>query len=189
MLYYISLDEGDGAVPAIRILELMRATAFVMAGALYAEIACRGGLEIGIAAKFRRVGIYGPALYKAYSLENQIAQYPRIVIGPELVDYLEESARDSQTIPSSAVRQVFAKKCLSIIYNDTDGAFILDYAHKSIQEFHPYCKMFLEGAFKFAIKEWNRFTEEKNHKLAARYFLLVNYLDTSLATTENSNED
>lgn len=156
----------------------MNVASLVMAGALCGGVACRGGLEIGIAAKYQRVGIYGPALYKAYRLESEVAQYPRIVIGKDLVDHLNESLKDSQDTKEARVRRIMAEKCLALIFEDTDGAFALDYAHQSIRDADPNCRTLLEGAYKFAIEEWNKFTKERNHKLAARYFLLVNYLDT-----------
>ncbi len=189
LLYYISLQEDQGAVPVVRILELIYAATSVMAGALSMGIACRGGLDIGIAAKFARVGIYGPALYKAYRLENDIAQYPRIVVGPDLVGYLNSSLEDLNPTGEASVRRSFAKFCLELIYEDTDGAFALDYAHKSIQERHPALKRHLQKAFTFAVEEWNRFSKEGNHKLASRYFLVVNYLDTRLHAPETSDED
>lgn len=189
MLYHISLQEDRGEVPVIRLLEMMYAACFVMAGALATGIACRGGLEIGIATNFPRVGLYGPALYKAYRLENDIAQYPRIVVGQDLVDYLEESIKDSRDSREAALRRVCATTCRSLISEDTDGAFILDYASDVIQDLHPFANMFFGKASEFAAKEWAKFSKNKNHKLAHRYFLLMNYLDTRLGDIEYSDED
>jgi hypothetical protein len=48
----------------------------------------RGGIELGLAMDIDNDDIYGPALARAYTLESKVAQYPRIVIGEELILYL-----------------------------------------------------------------------------------------------------
>jgi hypothetical protein len=56
--------------------------------ALSEKIPVRGGLDVGIAAQIEEKEIYGPALERAVHLEHQIAEYPRFVIGNELLNYL-----------------------------------------------------------------------------------------------------
>jgi hypothetical protein len=176
MLYYVSLNEETGAIPTIRVLDLMFAASCVLAGALAAGHPSRGGLDVGIAATFPRVGIYGPGLYKAYSLESQVAQHPRIVIGSELLNYLNSSAQTPGQDKESALKRTFAQKCLSLIYIDTDGASALDYAGKAVRELHPDWKEVISEAVQYAQVEWERFKKEGDHKLAARYFCLLRYL-------------
>jgi hypothetical protein len=176
MLYYMSLSEADGAVPTIRLHDLLRAAASVFAGGLADGNPSRGGLDIGIAANFPRVGIYGPGLYNAYALESELAQYPRIVIGSTLRNYLIESLHDPGDSRESALRRTFARKCLDLVYEDTDGVMALDYAGNAMREaYPPFKEVILKGA-EFAETERKRFGEARNEKLASRYFLLVSYL-------------
>ena len=49
----------------------------------------RGAIEIGVAVDWKEFGIYGSALHSAYSLENSVAKYPRVIIGDELLKYLQ----------------------------------------------------------------------------------------------------
>ena len=113
---------------------------------------------------------------KAYALENQVAQHPRIVIGSELLEYLHGSSQDPGQGRESALRRLFAQKCLSLIYVDTDGAHALDYAGKAIRDMYPDWKEVIFMAVKYAQAEWERFKKEGHYKLASRYFCLLNYL-------------
>lgn len=49
----------------------------------------RGGIDVGLAINLRPDEVYGPVLRCAYALESKKASYPRILIGPSLLDYLE----------------------------------------------------------------------------------------------------
>jgi hypothetical protein len=150
----------------------------VFAGALADGNPARGGIDVGIAATFPRVGIYGPGLYKAYSLESDIAKHPRIVIGSELEGYLRASAQDDgSSSAESVLRKIFAKKCLDLIYVDTDGVSALDYAGKAIRDLYPDWKEIISLATNYAQTEWERFRKEGNDKLAKRYFSVVSYLN------------
>jgi hypothetical protein len=105
-----------------------------------------------------------------------VAQYPRIVIGSELLNYLKESVQAPGQSRESALGRVFAEKCLELIYIDTDGAPTLDYAGKSVRELHPDWKEVIHEAVKYVRMEWERFKKEGNHKLASRYYSLLSYL-------------
>lgn len=176
MLYYMSLNEEEGAVPTIRLHDLLRAAASVFAGGLADGSPARGGLDIGIAARFPRVGIYGPGLYNAYALENNVAQYPRIVIGPTLRKYLIESSQYPGNSKEAVLRRTFAEKCLGLIYEDYDGVTALDYAGKAVREMSPQFREAIIDGGRFAERELDRFKSAHDYKHSSRYWLLVNYL-------------
>jgi hypothetical protein len=176
MLYYISLNEQEGAIPTIRLHELLVAAASVFVGGLSDGNPARGGLEIGVAANFPRVGIYGPGLYKAYTLESETAQYPRVVVGPTLRDYLITYSEDPETTKEAALRRDYAQKCLGLIYDDSDGVQALDYAGEGVRQSYPALGQFIIKAMDFAQTELKRFQQQGNDKLSSRYLLLVNYL-------------
>ena len=49
----------------------------------------RGGLDVGLGVEIAPGEVYGAALERAYQLESEVAQHPRLVIGKELVAYLD----------------------------------------------------------------------------------------------------
>jgi hypothetical protein len=180
MLYFMSLNEQEGAVPTIRLHDLLRAAASICAGGLADGNPARGGIDIGVAANFPRIGIYGPALYNAYELEANIAKYPRVVIGATLKHYLLESSKDPTQTKEAAVRRTFADKCLELIYEDEDGVTSIDYAGKAMKDMYPGFKEIIIRATDFTKRELNRFQAEGNEKLSVRYSLVRDYLNQRL---------
>ena len=49
----------------------------------------RGAIEIAWAVELRPGELYGAALARAYELESEVAEYPRIVIGKEMLRFLD----------------------------------------------------------------------------------------------------
>jgi len=147
----------------------------------------RAGIEIGLGTELDNGEIYGPVLYKAYELESKIAEYPRIVIGQELIRYLTSLANAHKQLPEQAKEDVewcrlTAMKCLKMIVRDLDGVLILDYLGaeflKSINENPERAEEFenlFDLALKFIESEYSKRKQAQDKKLALRYYLLLNY--------------
>src|SRR5207249_12066685 len=84
---------------------------------------------LGLRQRFPAGEIYGTALERAYLLECNVAQYPRIVIGEELWNYLNCVLREFGNRSDGLARAItaIAEKCIGLIAKDTDGQSILDY--------------------------------------------------------------
>lgn len=152
--------------------------------------AFRAGIEVGLGTELDNGEIYGPVLYKAYELENKIAEYPRIVVGRELINYLTSLANAHKQLPEQAKEdsewcQLVATNCLKMIVRDLDGVPILDYLGgeflRNINE-NPERAKELEGVFNQALKfiesEYSKRKQAGDRKLALRYYLLMNYFKT-----------
>ena len=55
---------------------------------LASTITLRGGLDVGIGTQIEEQEIYGPALERAYYIESNLAEYPRFLVGKDLLNYL-----------------------------------------------------------------------------------------------------
>ncbi len=155
---------------------------------LSGEKAFRAGIEVGIGTELENGEVYGPALFKAYNLESKIAQYPRIVIGPELINYLINLSKKNPQMPNQdpkdiELSKITADKCLKMIMKDFDGYNIVDYlgdelkkiySHPSVSYKISYEEIF-EKASKFVEEEYQKRKKMKDSKLALRYYLLFNY--------------
>ena len=84
----------------------------------------RGGVEIGLAAQMRENDVYGQALIEAYRLESEVAQWPRIVLGEELVGALQDARQDPDVALQGAA--MFAAQCWSMLRQDGDGNTEID---------------------------------------------------------------
>ncbi|NQT21847.1 MAG: hypothetical protein HQ579_00230 [Candidatus Omnitrophica bacterium] len=164
---------------------------------LASKKAFRAGIEVGLGTELDNGEIYGPVLYKAYELESKVAEYPRIVVGRELINYLTTLANASAKIPEQTKEdfewcKLMAMKCLKMIIRDLDGVPILDYLGKdflqSINENSEQAKKFeevLSQAFQFVESEYKKRKQVGDKKLALRYYLLLNYFKTKNPYSKN----
>jgi len=156
--------------------------------------AFRAGLDVGIATELKNGEVYGPALFKAYKLESEVAQYPRIVLGNELINYLENLSRKNPQFPDQneediEVCKIMADSCLKMIVKDLDGYLILDYLGEEFRNrflnfpFRGEMTAFddiYSTAFDYVGKEYMKRKDTGDSKLALRYYLLFNYFKARL---------
>ncbi len=154
---------------------------------LASKKAFRAGIEVGLGTELENGEIYGPILYKAYELEHKVAEYPRIVIGQELINYLGQLANghlqmEKQVEEDVKLCKLMATNCLKMIVRDLDGVPILDYLGddfiRSINENSEKAKEYknvFDLALQFIEAEYAKRKQAGDKKLALRYYLLLNY--------------
>ena len=173
-----SMDEMYSIIP---IYIMLGGSIMILLSAFSNEIAIRGGIEIGIAADWEDFGIYGSALYNAIDMEKNIANYPRIVLGDEIINCLEYWADNQKDDNLSILNKKKADQCLSIIGKDGDGRPFIDFLSEKVPPFfgnnYPIEKFreLADKGTKFVKREYERFKKEKNSKLTWRYKLLLDY--------------
>lgn len=164
---------------------------------LASKKAFRAGIEVGLGTELENGEIYGPVLYKAYELEHKVAEYPRIVIGKELINYLEQLANGRQQMEKQVKEDVelcklMATNCLKMIVRDLDGVLILDYLgdefmrsiNESPERAKEYSNVF-DLALQFVEAEYAKRKQAGDKKLALRYYLLLNYFKTKNPYSKN----
>ena len=145
-------------------------TAVIQGNFLFRGILTRGGIAYG---KFFKddIMIWGDALVKAYSLEESVAIYPRIVIDPELVGQLH-------IFPDGPEKSPYWLK------QDFDGILYLDYLQERLikdfgimiaQEFARYDDRIVEAG--------------SNTRLMQKYIWHANYLKSKLTVGDSIEND
>ena len=139
----------------------------------------RGAIDVGLGMAISRNEFYGPALARAYALESKIAQYPRVVVGDEMIKYLKQTATNEKDDIVSRVSKVMAQQCLNCLAEDFDGYPIIDYLGESY--LNTFGDVIDRSVIKIAydnIMEMNdNFQKSKNTKLAFRYAFVRSYFD------------
>lgn len=158
---------------------LLSGAAFAMVFSLANGIAIRGAIDIAIGTNFFRNQIYGPVLHRTYYLEQEVAEYPRIVVGDGTIEFLERWINDKGTDLGSALNRQRAKECMRLIEIDTDGKRFVHFlgarARESILSSPKWLGQ-VEAANEFAFKELSRFANDPNNsELASRYQRLTTY--------------
>jgi len=178
IVIYIPLMGNDENCTAINgVFSAFVATSGTGLFALSDKIPVRGGLDIGIATAIEEKEIYGPALERAVHLEHQIAEYPRFVIGKELLNYLSWVVNQNCASPFGEIARNGALFCKEMIIRDTDGRYMLDFLGPKLNELvgNPIDGETVIAARNFAEEEYKKYTEQNNEKLMSRYFRLLKY--------------
>jgi hypothetical protein len=156
----------------------------------------RGGIEIGKGMEIETNKLYGPAIVKAYNLENDIAQYPRIVIGKDLIEHILNGAKHIEGDPQLTGKKLSYKSCFKQMLIDGDGNYILDYFRKDIFDFiieksQHYGLAMYQKAVDNVYAEINKFLEmqisKTNTNLYLRYRALSSYIERK--ALQNAQEE
>ena len=188
IIVFVSLRTDKVKLPTRGIWGIMAAAASTALLSLAAGHPIRGGIDIGLGMEIEKGEIYGPSLARAYTLESKIAEYPRIVVGQECIDYLQMTASLKPNDIYSQVGSISAKQCLNLLTIDDDGRpiidFLGDYFWQSIG--NTIEKKIVEKAYQNIIQFSEKFRNENDTRKAFRYTLLRGYFEHRLASWENS---
>ena len=159
---------------------LLAAATMWMAG-LSTNHPIRGGMEIGTGIDIAPGEVYGQALEAAYRLESRVAQLPRIVVGPQCIEFLEGAKHDGH-LPHIAAKMAAANAdlCLSMLRRDADGSMSVDALGQVMRkesERIPDLRNQFSRAHDNVRDNFHRFRDADNRKLASRYQTLLAYFD------------
>lgn len=179
---------GNGLVSIVTVCSALSAASVVTLTSLASRHPLRGGIDVGLATEIAPGEIYGTALERAYLLECREAQYPRIVIGDELWNYLNVAIKhfNDQKVPEGKAMAAVIKKASEMITTDCDGKRILDYLGKVMLEIAGDKKdecttHMIRPAYDFVLAERERVLAEGNAELVPRYASLRQYFESRLA--------
>lgn len=189
ILAFTPLQTGKYHSPAVNgIYGILTACGGMLLLALSCNKAFRAGIDVGFGTEMGNGEVYGPALFKAYELESKIAQYPRIVIGDMLMNYLANLSAGNPQLPNQAKEdiglcKILADRCLKMIVRDSDGYPMLDYLGEEFRKFEAQLPKDAETsypeiskkAFLFIKSECEKWEQKKEKKLAVRYRQLYSY--------------
>lgn len=98
-------------------LELLNQGVLIRGGVSFEKIYCNTNKGI----------IFGPGLNSAYALESEIANFPRIIVDPEIINKIEDIFEQEDRECKNTICNIM--KCLKL---DDDGIFFIDYLRQSI---------------------------------------------------------
>lgn len=161
------------------VFALMFSTAAMVATGFAAETPIRGGIDVGLGIDLEGDEVYGPALARAYDLESGIADYPRVVLGRELLVFLNGVSKQEPRTVFGKSAQDMSTKCLELVTTDTDGLPMLDFLGEGRREIagDDFDELVTKGS-EFVRNSHERFTLEGDLKLASRYGRLRRYYES-----------
>jgi hypothetical protein len=181
IVYYSSIGDSKlvcKAGPAHQMIGFAGALCLMCLGA---KMPLRGAIEIGWASEIYKDKdeIYGPAVANAYLLESEVAKYPRMVVGGELLKFLEVAANSEELDSFSTESKVLANLALTYLAKDLDGRYIVNYLGKAFGEFlgKNTQHQAKERAFKFVTETLLELSNNGDPELVSRYNWLLSYFE------------
>lgn len=145
----------------------------------------RIGVDLHFGVELEECGLYGPALANAYELESKIAQYPRVVVGDQVIWYLHRCLEVTANLDpqdyKGAYRRNLCVCCTEMLAQDSDGYPIVDYLGPGFRKYgaHKLNKAHILPVYKFVKAEAARYASDE--KLAPRYSMLLDYFEKRLS--------
>ncbi len=181
---YSPTADSQGDVLVMPMYAMLATCCLTMLASLAAGVPLRGSIHVGTGLRHQEIGFYGPALAKAHHLEDEVAQYPRILVSSEVVDFVTGPAPRAGDEKVSEWLQGLLATCRDFICRDQDGHTMVDFLGKgmhTIQEgSRPGMITAVTKAYRFACTEAARFKKADSHELAGRYALLRRYIESRL---------
>ena len=148
------------------------------------RIPLRGAVTIGAAMELEECNVYGPALAEAHYLEDEVADYPRVLVSDSVRRFLAKGQTYSLEPHINKMMQSLAGASRSLLGQGLDDQWIVDYVGKGMHNLFVQDKDYgadVRKAYDFAVQEERRFTAEGDAKLAPRYKQLREYLESRLS--------
>lgn len=139
----------------------------------------RGAIDVAWGVELHPGELYGAAVARAYELESEVAQYPRIVVGAEAVKLLQVHQANTEQDLYSQNDRALAKLCLDMLIQDVDGNWVVHYLGEAFQTAisHALHADIYSAAKKFVFEQVMEHNASKNTKLALRYSHLLHYFE------------
>ena len=186
MIIYMSLSTDTAKLPVRGIYGILGAVATTFMCCLAAGHPIRGGIDVGLGMDITKNEIYGPALSRAHTLESRIADYPRIVVGKDLIQYLKDLTGQAPGDVTTDMEKMMAEKCIKCLAIDVDGHPFIDYLGESYRLLfgETIDATVIKKAYDQVITCCIKFSKDKDSKLAFRYTILRNYFEARLPSWE-----
>ena len=185
LMNFICLGNTSIQCPTSAVFSLLGVAGSLCYMGLAAGRPISGAIDIAWAVELHTGELYGAAVARAYELESEVASHPRIVLGAEVVSYIEYQRLNHKTDHISQANKAFSDICRSLIVQDADGQWIIDYlgpgfrdavASSTQREMYPEARRFVEAQLELH-------TRNADVKLMPRYQSLLSYFNASHLAT------
>lgn len=179
LVSFVCLGDQDIKCPLNGIFHIFGTAGSLCFMGLASQYPIRGALDVAWGVEIRPGELYGAAVARAYELESIYAQYPRIVVGPRVIAFLEAHKTNTEQDVYSATNRALAELCLGMLAQDVDGLWILHYLGDRFRQAvtHRHHDELYSKARKYVEEQLQMHQRSGNSKLAFRYSHLLLYFD------------
>ena len=185
-VFYSPTYNADGTPTTVPCVVLLMACVLAMIDSLAEKHPVRGAVTVGLGVELEKDNLFGPVFAQAHFIESTLAGYPRVVISPEAIAFIEREAKVKRRDDAPCFMRNMACTCLRLLTRDSDGQFVVDYLGKAIRDRADAKERTalaekIKAGYDFSLSEWHRFVDANDQKHALRYHLLLEYMESRLA--------
>ncbi len=180
-VFSVPLFNSYGDASMVALYSLLVTCCHAVLTSLAVQAPVRGAITIGAGSRLTDGSFYGPALAEAHYLESKIANYPRVVVSPAVRQVLEEGQTYSHSPDMDRLMRQRARDCRQIIRQDVDDCWALDFLGegiRSLKHSQETAAKLLKVAYAFVREQRDQFGQSGDTKLAGRYQLLQEYIES-----------
>jgi hypothetical protein len=135
----------------------------------------RGGVDVERGIDLFPNEVYGPAAINAYTLESRVAEYPRIVVGDGLLQYLDYLEGLPSQGPGRDIAAMRAAHCRRLICRaPDDGRSMLHMLEPAFLDLAKFADT-ATAAYEWVRQQPEVHSRHDNAKLESRYLRLLQY--------------
>lgn len=179
LVSFVCLGDKDIKCPLNGVFNVFGSAGSLCFMGLASRRPVRGAIDVAWGVEIHPGELYGAAVARAYELESIYAQYPRIVISPRVVAFLEAHKNNQEQDVYSANNRALAELCLGMLAQDADGMWILHYLGDQFRQAvtHRHHSELYSRARQFVQEQLELHQRAANSKLAFRYSHLLSYFE------------
>lgn len=177
LMLYAKLGDSEATCPMAAIFQLISLSGALCFMGLASKRPLRGAIEIAWGVELHPGELYGAAVARAYELESEVADYPRIVVGQQMIKYLELQSRNPGQSTADQVGKSLASLCLDMLAQDADGQWLIHYLGDAFFDSvtnQSHSELY-ERAHNYVNAQLEQHQKSRNTKLAFRYVHLAQY--------------
>jgi CYTH domain-containing protein len=153
----INLSGQRAYRPLLSLYSLFHRLGLLFLTQLAEGVLIRGAVDVGICTEFDHGDLYGQAVGRAYALESRTAVYPRVLIGSNLVEYVD-SFRDMRvSSDEKTIIACYSELIRGCLKEDADGMTILSYLSPVLRKSY----FAGENEFRYVTKAACRFIDNR----------------------------
>lgn len=177
LVVFISLAEDSTHSPVNGIYGLIASSGSLCLLGLAEKTPIRGGADIAWGVELNESELYGCVVAKSYELESEVAKYPRIIIGSEIINYLQSLAHNEEGDINSQYGRKMAETCIEMVCETPDGNYMVDYLGEGFRKYiaNTLDQTIYNEALSYVEEQLERWRDECNSKLIERYETLHEY--------------
>ena len=184
LVAFAPLMEQEGNLPINGAYSLLAASGALCLLGLSIRQPLRGGIEVAWGVELNHSELYGCVVAKSYELESAVADYPRIVIGDELIRYFDAHQEYPGQTPEAEIIRNLATWCKEMTTIDEDGMWMVHYLGQRFR------KNLMEGvdpslygdAAAYVAEQLEHWADVGDEKLLSRYQRLQTYFNENRDT-------